>query len=99
MDDRWKRCREALFVLVSHLDPQSENGAAFLSESLLPALNAHSEASSYVIGVHMSGGEGESEEEGDQSEEEGADEHAHELQTSGDVCAAHHRTQRRTSAL
>lgn len=66
------------FVLVSHLDPQSENGAEFLSESLVPALNANCESGLYEIGVHMSGGDE------DEDEDEDGEEAAEEEEGDGD---------------
>lgn len=45
-------CPEGVFVLVSHMSPESDEGASFLSESLLPALHTQSASAAWAVEVH-----------------------------------------------
>ena len=58
------------FMVVSHLEPSSEDGSAFLSESLIPALKSQPPRWRWAIEVHKQAGDDDDEDEDEDDEEE-----------------------------
>lgn len=79
---------EGVFVLVSHLSPMQDDGATFLNEALLPALQRFAGGVRWDIGVHC---KADDESESETREDGGAEDLPH-------VYVIRKRTRRRTRA-